>query len=485
MKKILILAAILLPMFVMAQATKKVAVYVMGEDAGMNKVLGSKLQTAIAGSYEYSAIERTAAFLAELSKEQKYQRTGVVDDGEISRLGKQFGVQYVCVAAISEAFNEKYITARLIDVESAQVEGTASSSGAIRGLPDIMSAANTVSDELLSSLKKGKQSSVKKVAVYIVKNDAAKNIGRVLGDKLVAAFTNSGRYVAIERTNGFLAQLGKEQKYQRTGAVDDSDISRLGKQFGVQYVCVADVSDVFGEKFISTRLIDVETAEIVNSHEVGGSIKTMEDCMRKANDLANYLSGRTFQEEKEVKKWQQKLANDLVEQVDSVVYVIPNNNEIGIRIGDKLTNLEVNVSNLAGYDEKNMWPVANLEQSPSFPSCTYEITKEKEIKTPIGSMKRRYKETFNNPGGQKGLFLYIKHLFKWPATVEKSNCNCVFIVERDGSITDVQFGLSIAPSLKQEAIRVLRGMPKWDPGINNGVPVRVKYTLSIGYILRH
>ena len=300
--KLLIFATLLFFTLLASAQPKKVAVYVMGEDAGVNKVLGSKLQTAIASSEGYTAIERTASFLTELSKEQKYQRTGAVDDSDISRLGKQFGVQYVCVAAVSEAFNEKYITARLIDVESAQVEGTASSSGAIRGLPDIMSAANTVSDELLSSLKKGRQSNGKKVAVYIVKNDAAKSIGRVLGDKLVAGFASSGRYVAIERTTGFLAQLGKEQKYQRTGAVDDSDISRLGKQFGVQYVCVADVSDVFGEKFISARLIDVETAEIVNSHDAGSKINQMDDCVRIANEIASILSKGTFAEQAEAQR---------------------------------------------------------------------------------------------------------------------------------------------------------------------------------------
>lgn len=302
MKRLLCLATLLLlPMFAIAQY-KKVAVYVMGEEAGINNVLESKLVSAISRSEEFTAIERTAAFLAELNKEQDYQRTGAVDDNELSRLGKQFGVRYICVAAVSEAFNEKYLSARLIDVESAQVEYTASSSGVIHDLTTAMSAAEVVSKELLSSLGRSKQSDSKKVAVYIVKNDAAKNIGRVLGDKLVAGFTNSGRYVAVERTNSFLLQLSKEQNYQRTGAVDDSDISRLGKQFGVQYVCIANVSDVFGEKYISARLIDVETAEVVNSCDVGGTINNMNTCVHKANEIASNLSKRTFTEQAEEAK---------------------------------------------------------------------------------------------------------------------------------------------------------------------------------------
>ena len=62
---------LILPMFALAQ-NKKVAVYVMGEDAGINKVLESKLVSAISRSEEFTAIERTTAFLAELRKEQKF-----------------------------------------------------------------------------------------------------------------------------------------------------------------------------------------------------------------------------------------------------------------------------------------------------------------------------------------------------------------------------------------------------------------------------
>lgn len=293
---LIIIFVLLLSAVAMSQNTKKVAVYVTGDNADVNKVLGSKLVTAIARSEEYSAIERTAAFLAELNKEQVYQRTGAVDDSELSRLGKQFGVQYVCVAAVSEIFNEKYISARLIDVETAQIERSASYNGNIQSLENLVSAANCLTRDLLSALKK-KQSDIKKVAVYVVKNDASKNIGKVLGDKLVTGITQSGRYIAIERTNSFLSQLGKEQKYQREGAVDDSEIANLGKQFGVSYVCVADVSDVFGEKFVSARMIDVETAEVVNSYDVGGTMNDMNGCLKIANGIASELSKGTFEEQ--------------------------------------------------------------------------------------------------------------------------------------------------------------------------------------------
>ena len=135
----------------------------------------------------------------------------------------------------------------------------------------------------------------KKVAVYVTGTDAGVN--KVLGDQLVAAFVKSGKYIAIERTASFLAELSKEQNYQRTGAVDDNELSRLGKQFGVQLVCVADVSEVFGQKYVSARLIDVESAEVINaSNSANKSMNNMAELTDVANSLAQELTSKTAQE---------------------------------------------------------------------------------------------------------------------------------------------------------------------------------------------
>ena len=126
-----------------------------------------------------------------------------------------------------------------------------------------------------------------KVAVYMTGPNSG--INKVLGDQLVAAFSQSNKYVAIERTASFLAELSKEQRYQRTGAVSDNEISRLGKQFGVQLVCVVDISDVFGQKYVSARLIDVENAEVVNTANTNSSLNSMDELMRVSDSLKGQL----------------------------------------------------------------------------------------------------------------------------------------------------------------------------------------------------
>lgn len=134
----------------------------------------------------------------------------------------------------------------------------------------------------------------KKVAVYVTGQQT--DINKVLGDKLVEAFAKSGKYMAIERTSSFLAELSKEQNYQRTGAVDDNEVSRIGKQFGVQLVCVADISEAYEQKYVSARLIDVETAEIINATNMSSQLNSIEELKRVSNTIATELTTKTIQE---------------------------------------------------------------------------------------------------------------------------------------------------------------------------------------------
>jgi hypothetical protein len=113
------------------------------------------------------------------------------------------------------------------------------------------------------------QENKKKVAVYTV-DASEQNIVEFVGDYVTNAIVKRGVYIAIERTAQFLEELGKEQGFQRSGAVDDGQISKIGRNMGVDYVCAVKVavSGVQGaqkEHFITSRLIDVETAELAAS----------------------------------------------------------------------------------------------------------------------------------------------------------------------------------------------------------------------------
>ena len=92
------------------------------------------------------------------------------------------------------------------------------------------------------------------------------------------------------------------------------------------------------------------------------------------------------------------------------------------------------------------------------------------------------------PGGMSALMAYLQKSIKYPPVAEENGIQgrvvCTFVVERDGSVTDVKVAKSVDPSLDKEAVRVVSAMPKWIPGKQNGQSVRVKYTLPVTFRLQ-
>ena len=92
------------------------------------------------------------------------------------------------------------------------------------------------------------------------------------------------------------------------------------------------------------------------------------------------------------------------------------------------------------------------------------------------------------PGGAGALMKYLSENIKYPVVAQENGVQgrvvVSFVVERDGSITDVKVARSVDPSLDREAMRVVRSMPHWIPGKQNGSAVRVKYNVPVSFRLQ-
>ena len=89
------------------------------------------------------------------------------------------------------------------------------------------------------------------------------------------------------------------------------------------------------------------------------------------------------------------------------------------------------------------------------------------------------------PGGPEKMFEFIADNLRWPDDDACIQGRVVvsFIVEKDGSLTDIKVEKSIDPLFDKEAVRVVKTMPKWEPGMWNGKPARVKYCIPISFRL--
>ena len=92
------------------------------------------------------------------------------------------------------------------------------------------------------------------------------------------------------------------------------------------------------------------------------------------------------------------------------------------------------------------------------------------------------------PGGMPALMKWLSDNMKYPPSAAENGVQgrviVQFVVEKDGSVTDVHVARSVDPSLDKEAVRVVKIMPKWIPGKQNGSAVRVKYTVPVLFKLQ-
>jgi len=92
------------------------------------------------------------------------------------------------------------------------------------------------------------------------------------------------------------------------------------------------------------------------------------------------------------------------------------------------------------------------------------------------------------PGGMEAFGKYLGRALRYPSVAQENGVqgrvNVTFVVERDGSLTDIKpIGRQLGSGLEEEAVRVLKSAPKWTPGRQNGRPVRVQYTVPIVFTL--
>ena len=91
------------------------------------------------------------------------------------------------------------------------------------------------------------------------------------------------------------------------------------------------------------------------------------------------------------------------------------------------------------------------------------------------------------PGGQGAMFSYISNNLQYPEKAKEKGVQgrvvVKFIVEKDGSISNVEVNQSVNLDLNNEAMRVIKNMPKWNPAKQNGTEVRAYYYVPVTFRL--
>lgn len=226
---------------------------------------------------------------------------------------------------------------------------------------------------------------------------------------------------------------------------------------------------------------------------LGLQLQKMAEANKKVENTQAVELAKLNTEKKEAKVEKKEIIKQepekVVEQVKSSVKftapIIKKDSEVKEEDEIKLDEVQksdkaVGAITVEGNDEVG-GAVLKAKEDIAAPEPPKHVVEETKIFTVVEQMPMF-------PGGNGALMGYLRDNIHYPTVAAENGVQgrvvVGFVVERDGSITDVNILRGVDPSLDREAMRVVKSMPKWTPGKQNGSAVRVKYQVPVSFRLQ-
>lgn len=228
--------------------------------------------------------------------------------------------------------------------------------------------------------------------------------------------------------------------------------------------------------------------------QIGLSLKKAADAearkraaMTEVVELSKLEQPKKKAEVKQQKKIQvepEKVVERVKSSIKFTAPVIKKDNEVKpeeeLRTQDELMNTKTAIGaiDVKGNDDKG-GEVLKLKEAVAQPEPKPEV--ENKVFDIVEQMP-------SFPGGPSALMKYLSENVRYPVVAQENGVQgrvvVSFVVEKDGHITDVKVVRSVDPTLDKEAARVVKSMPSWIPGKQNGSAVRVKYNVPVSFKLQ-
>ncbi len=157
-------------------------------------------------------------------------------------------------------------------------------------------------------------------------------------------------------------------------------------------------------------------------------------------------------------------------------------NEVMDMETQKEDNTARGVVNQEGSDDADKFKAVQEQVVVKEPEPVEEKPKEEKIFVAV-------EQPAEFPGGTAAMMKWLNNNIRYPEAAQQNDIQgkvvVNFVVEKDGSIAQVKIAKGVDKDLDREAIRVVKKMPRWQPGKNNGVPVRSYFNLPVTFRLQN
>lgn len=248
---------------------------------GTKLMIRSNLAEAITATPGYEGYDRVD--ISSIMSEHDFQRTGMVSDAEIKRLGEMAGSRYILIAEVVKLDGHNlYLATKIIDVESANIKIAINIMCAGVDAADIQSVSKKMAEALLDKRHnvpyRGSRRTVAILDIVDRTDEVNYATKFIVRSNITKIITDTPGYVGYDRVD--VSSIMNEHEFQRTGLVSETDIKSLGEMAGAQYILILEIVRVTSETlFLTAKILDVETAKIEKTANVqfGTSYTELED----------------------------------------------------------------------------------------------------------------------------------------------------------------------------------------------------------------
>ena len=242
---------------------KKVAIFdpAGSVNSAIKEIIREEMSSIIVNTGGYTVLERQ--LIDRVLEENRFQSGGLVDDSQVSEMGKRMGANFVFVSSITELGNANYyISCKMIDVQTARIERqkTVQSS---RSETELIGVIRKTLGEMfnVNTLLHMNRLTDEKIAIFDPSGTVDKSYKEIIREEISGIIVNTGGYMVLERQ--LINKVLEENRFQSGGLVDDTQISEMGKRMGANLVFVTSITTMSGNNYyLSFKLIDVQTARI-------------------------------------------------------------------------------------------------------------------------------------------------------------------------------------------------------------------------------
>jgi protein TonB len=240
---------------------------------------------------------------------------------------------------------------------------------------------------------------------------------------------------------------------------------------------------------------------VVAAAIVGGGLAWKVVADKRAEEQRAYMEAMELSRLQEQAKKEKKEQQEIKPKIEQPKKEIPEVREsqkftAPVIKKDELVKEENQVKQMDKLDEKVA--ISNVDQEGTKDRTVEAVRNDIAVASPPPEKKEEVKHEVVNkvytvaeqmPSFKGNVNQWLAQNLTYPATAAENGIQgkvvLKFVVDENGNVSDVQVVRSVDPSLDREAVNTVKRMPKWNPGMQNGQPVKVWYTLPVTFKLQN